>query len=160
MTGFLTLEPQRGRRQKRRRIARAMERQMMKRTGRRPGRRETIEQSSPGYFDDINTPVGRQSCRVFFQNVQTLKIGEESEETSSGLRILEGVGADVMGLSEVNKNWAHPRVREEYNRMLWREMSGPKLMVADNKDYRPQGLTKPGGIMKLVARRVRKRPQG
>ena len=157
MTEFLTLEPQRGRKQKRRRSARAMEKQMRARIGRRPGRRKTIEQSSKGYFDDINAPVGRQACRVYFQNVQTLKIGEGREETASGLRILEGLGADVVGLSEVNKNWAHPMVREEYNRMLRREMPGVKLVVADNENYRPQGIAKPGGIMKLVARRVRER---
>ena len=54
------------------------------------------------YLDDIETQPDCGSLRIYFQNVNTLKIGSDIVEDLEAMRKLAAVGTSVICLSEVN----------------------------------------------------------
>ena len=117
--GLLTEEmfgDRRGKKAKRRRIRRAIEATMMARSqyGRSPGRRQDIEKAAPGYLGELKEPAMDDVCRIYFQNVRTLKM--EGDMGQGPFGILRAAGVDVIGISKINKNWDHPVIRRTYER--------------------------------------------
>ena len=121
--------------------------------GRRPGRLQIINDRCQGHLDEINSPKARETCRVYFQNVGTLRLGSEAHETEEAMRIMKELEIDVAGLSEINKNMDHPTVQRVCKKLIKREMRGSKVVMSHNKDYVVRGQNKPGGIMLIRSAR-------
>ena len=155
--GLLTEEMfgnRRGKKSQRRRIRRAIEATMMTRSqyGRRPGRRQEIERAAEGFLGELKEPAMDDVCRIYFQNVRTLKMGGDTTQGPFG--ILRAAGVDVLGISEVNKNWDHPVIRRRYEKGIRKTYGGAGIQVASNEDYEPRGMRKPGGIMMVTSEEV------
>ena len=54
------------------------------------------------------------ACRIYFQNVRTLKVGGDTSKSPVG--ILKAEGVDIVGIFEIHKNWDHPIVRRRYEK--------------------------------------------
>ena len=82
--------------------------------GRRPGRVDDIEENSEGHFTKLDELPHRDTCRIYFQNAGTLQ--PWGEEISGAFEILRAAKVDIIGVSEINKNWSHPAVKRQYKR--------------------------------------------
>ena len=71
-----------------------------------------INDRCPGHLDEINSPKAKEICRVYFQNVGTLRLGSESQDTEEAMRIMKELEIDVAGLSDINKTWTTQQSRE------------------------------------------------
>jgi len=77
---------------------------------RMPRRVRQLEEICDGHLDDIDELKDEISCRVYYQNVETTKIGINIEDTEYAARVINNLEIDVMGLLEVNKIFEHPVV--------------------------------------------------
>ena len=155
--GLLTGEmfgSRRGKKSQRRRIRRALETTMAERSqyGRRPGRRQEIERAAPGFLEQLKEPAMNDVCRVYFQNIRTLKM--EGDMAQGPFGILRAAGVDVIGMSEVNKNWDHPVIKGSYEKGIRKTCGWAGIQVASNEEYKPKGMRKPGGIMMVTSEEV------
>ena len=64
-------------------------------------------------MDNIEEQPERGSIRVYFQNINTIKIGGEATEDIEALKKLAAVGASIIGLSEVNTNMEDGEKRKQ-----------------------------------------------
>ena len=152
---YLSTRPYRGKRKARREVGEWMRTRAMATFGRRPGRLQKINDRCQGHLDEINSPKAGEICRVYFQNVGTLRLGSEAQETGEAMRIMKELDIDVAGLSEINKNMDHPTVQRRYKYLIKKEMRGSEVAMAHNKDYVVRGQNKPGGIMLLRSARMK-----
>ena len=143
-----------GRKSQRRKIRRAIEAIMRERgqSGRRPGRVGEIEREAKGFLKKLSEPAMDDVCRIYFQNVRTLKI--DGDPTQGPFGILRAAGVDIIGISEVNKNWDQPMIRRRYEKGIKESYGGAGIQVASNEDYKPRGMRKPGGIMMITSDEV------
>ena len=139
-------------RKERRRLQKLITRQRQV-YGRRPGRADEIEKESRGHFAKLDRRKRGNVCRMYFQNVRTLKM--EGDTTKGPFGILKAAGVDIVGISEINKNWDHPIIKRRYEKGIHKIYPGAEIAVASNADYRPTGMQKPGGIMTVISRDVR-----
>ena len=152
---YLSARPYRGKRKARREVGEWMRRRATASFGRRPGRLLTINDRCPGHLDNINSPKANETCRVYFQNVGTLRMGSESQNTEEAMRIMKELEIDVAGLSEINKNMDHPTVQRKCKMMIRKEMRGSDVVMSHNRDYVVRGQNKPGGIMLIRSARIK-----
>ena len=89
MREYLSIDPNWGRQKKRRLVRRTMKEQQEDGYGRRPGRVEEIQKKCEGYLDEILDLKGSRVCRVFFQNIGTLKIGDGGKATERAIKIMK-----------------------------------------------------------------------
>ena len=120
--------------------------------GRRPGRRQEIERAAAGFLGELKEPAMDDVCRIYFQNVRTLKM--EGDMTQGPFGILRAAGVDVIGMSEINKNWDHPVIRGSYERGIRKTCGWAGIQVASNEEYKPRGMRKPGGIMMVTSEEI------
>ena len=90
--------------------------------GRRPGRVNEIDSESRGYFAKLDSRKRRNVCRIYFQNVRTLKM--EGDTTKGPFGILRAAGVDIVGISEINKNWNHPIIKRRYEKGIHKSYPG------------------------------------
>ena len=153
-TGYLTMEPYKySRRYLREQFKKQQE--MNKERQRRINPGVTIVEYK-SHLKDLEEKPGRKELRIFFQNVNTLKLGKRIEETDTAMKILRGAGVSIFGLSEVNKNLAHPEVVSDFENLLRRTMPGAEYVLASNNEYVPRGKHKPGGVMMATSRHINK----
>ena len=120
--------------------------------GRNPGRADDIPREGEGHFGRLEEAAQAGSCRIYFQNARTVKLW--GEETSGAFEVLKEAGVDIIGVTEVNKNWRHPEVKRRYETIIREHYPGAKIQVRSNKDYEPESRTKPGGVMTVTSRDV------
>ena len=92
--------------------------------------------------------------RIFFQNIGTLKLGMQTDVSEEAVEIMHGLGVDIAGLTEINKNFGNSVVRGQADRIFQRNMGGAVIKVAENEEYVVEGVYKPGGVMAVKSRRM------
>ena len=152
---YLSARPYRGKRLARKKVGEWMRRRAEATFGRRPGRLSEINDRCEGHLDKITNPKANEECRIYFQNVGTLRIGSEAYESEEAMKIMNDLEVDVAGLSEINKNMDHPAVQRACKEMLKKEMKESDMAVAHNKDYVVKGQQKPGGLMLIRSARIK-----
>ena len=105
----------------------------MRRVGRQPNVSNDREVEVPvSYLDNIETQPDRGSLRVYFQNVNTFKIGSDAVEEVEAMRKLAAVGASVVCLSEVNKNLEAGETRKAVQMILDKARPGMVMSGGGN----------------------------
>ena len=112
------------------------------------------------YVSDIEERPSRRSIRIYYQNVNSLKIGGRVEETETAMKVLKGAGVSIFCLGEVNKNFAHREVKNDMKNLLERTLPGTEYAVASNTGYKPEGKVKPGGVLTATRKHVNKYVRG
>ena len=87
------------------------------------------------YLDDIVKEPEKRNLRIYFQNINTLKLGGNAEEDVRALKKVSAMGASIVCLSEINKNLEKKEVRYEVSRMLNETMMGAKYCAGRNGSY-------------------------
>ena len=77
-----------------------------------------ITEEMKSYVNDIQERPSTGSIRIYFQNVNTIKIGGRVEETETALKMLKGAEVSIFCLSEVNKNFRHQGVNNDMESLL------------------------------------------
>ena len=102
--------------------------------GRRPGRLEDLNDRCIGHLEKITKLKTNNDCRILFQNMGTLKIGADTDETEDSLGVLRDLEVDVRGLTEINKNYSHLLVKRSYDKMFRNKLTGADIVVSENKE--------------------------
>ena len=106
--------------------------------GRRPGRVAEIDDKRKGHFPNLGELPYMNTCMIYFQNAGTLQ--PWGEEISGAFQILKAAKVDIIGVSEINKNWAHPAVKQKYERSIRQHYTKAQIKVASNGDYNQVGF--------------------
>ena len=107
-------------------------RNLIKRKGRREAQRmaipvrRAVATESRSYLDNLEDEPTRKSLRVYFQNVNTLKVGQERKETEDSFRRLSASGTSLVFLSEVNKNMELEEVAKKVEEVVKAGMPGAR----------------------------------
>ena len=135
-------------------------RNLMKRKGRKEVQRmalpvqRAVAEESRSYLDCLEDEPTRKSLRIYFQNVNTLKVGSERKETEESFRKLSMAGTSLVFLSEVNKNMELEEVAKKVEEVVSAGMPGARCRGGGNKYYKAQSWVKPGGELVVVGRHI------
>ena len=155
MKKYLTAKPYKGGRRRIREAIQELGRLQRLRFGRRPGRLADVDDRCCGHLDKMTAGRANTDCRIYWQNVGTLKVGKDLVDTEDSLEILSKLDVDISGLTEINKNYSHPLIRRCYARAVKEKMRGAEAVVAQNSNYKVKGINKPGGIMMIRSKRIK-----
>ena len=110
---------------------------------------ETIEEERKGHFAKFEGTAWDEACRIYLKKVRTLNMGGCT--SISEFEILKAEGADIFGISELNKNWEHPIIFKRYERVILKSYRGADVHVANNDGYQPKGFQNQGVIMMVTS---------
>ena len=108
------------------------------------------------YLDNIEEQPERGSIRVYFQNINTIKIGGEAIEDIEALKKLAAVGASIIGLSEVNKNMEDGETKKAVEEVIRKEKPGMTMCAGGNTFYRTTEVRNQGGVAMITRQCVDK----
>ena len=113
MKDYLSAREFRSRSQLRRYMREVHRKRDIRKVGETPAFIRSERAKTPrSYLDNTEEQPERGSIRVYFQNINTIKIGGEATEDIEALKRLAAVGASIIGLSELNKIWRMARQRK------------------------------------------------
>ena len=121
---------------------------------------EGVPQKAMSYSDKIYEEPDRKSLRVYFQNINTLKLGSEAAEDLHTLKKLSATGASITCLSKLNKNMEQKEVRKEFESMLRQAMPGAKYCAGGHVDFRENAKRKQGGLEIIMKKYMEKYAKG
>ena len=85
------------------------------------------------YLDSIEEEPVRGALRIYFQNVNTLKIGSEAAEDIRAVKKLTAVGTSVICLTKINKNMEDGETRSEVEKVFNKAKPGMTLHAQDRE---------------------------
>ena len=94
------------------------------------------------HLDSIETQPDKQCIRIYFQNVNTLKIGGEAAEDINALKKLAAVGTSVICLSEINKNMEDGETRRAVEEVIRKARAGMEMSAGGNTFYQTSEMRK------------------
>ena len=108
------------------------------------------------HLDSVETQPDKQCMRVYFQNINTLKIGGEAAEDIKALKKLVAVGTAVICLSEINKNMEHGETRRAVEEVIKKARAGMGMSAGGNTFYHTSEMRKQGGVAILTKHNINK----
>ena len=136
MKEYLTSREFRSAAQRRRYIIEIMKKRAKHTESLTPGiGNNNVPAPAKSYLDNMETEPDKRNLRIYFQNINTLKLGGNAEEDRRALKKLSAMGASMVCLSELNKNLEKKEVRYEVSRMLNETMMGAKYCAGRNGSY-------------------------
>ena len=102
-----------------------------------PLRKELLAVSR-SYLDKLDIEPTRKSLRVYFQNVNSLKIGKGRKETEESFKRLAASGVSLTFLSEVNKNLELEEVAQKVEQVVCSGMPKARCRGGGNRYYKSQ----------------------
>ena len=119
MKTYLTAQKFRDQAQRRRYIREAMSKKVMwVRTRSILPIREELMGDAKSHLHNIDQEPTRGSLRLYFQNINTLKIGQGRKETEEAFKRLSASGVSITLLSKVNKNMEMEEVMDKIQQVV------------------------------------------
>ena len=161
MREYLTAREFKNRTQQRRYVRELMRSRAKRVAARTPGiGSKVVPQKAMSYLDTIYEEPERRSLRIYFQNINTLKLGSEAGEDLHALKKLSATGVSIMCLGELNKNMEKKEVRKEVESLLRESMPGAKYCAGGNQDFVTEAKRKQGGLAIITKKHMNKYVKG
>ena len=87
---------------------------------------------------------------MYFQNVNTLKLGMERKETEESFKRLNTSGVPLIFLSEVNKNMELEEAKRNIEAVVRKGVPLATVSEGGNKSFQTDSWYKPGEVLLVV----------